>query len=78
MEREFLVMRAKILELAACMDRIGRAPGDVDDTEKMALIRKGIDILSVDSDDRAERVQVLFSNQYNVNWQNEFQFAPRF
>lgn len=78
LEREYLEMRARVLELAACLDRIDRADGKVDDDQKLADILKGIEILSDSTSDRAERVQLLFSKNYQENWQQEFQLAPRF
>lgn len=78
LEREFLEMRARVLELAACLDRIDRAEGDVSDAENLIGIRKGIEIL-IDSDgDRAKRVQLLFSREYQKNWEAEYQLEPRF
>ena len=78
LEREFLEMRARVLELAACLDRIDRAQGDVADSKKMIGIQKGIDILSDSEGDRAKRVQLLFSREYQQNWESEYELAPRF
>ena len=77
LEREFLEMRAKILELAASLDRIDRADGDVSDEPKTIGIRKGIEILSEMQTDRAERVQLLFSREYHENWEEDFQLEAR-
>ena len=73
LDREFLEIRAKILELAASLDRIERASGEVDDQPRLQLIEKGIAILASDEPQRAEQVQMLFSRQYDPNWQAEFQ-----
>ena len=77
LDREFLEIRAKILEIAASLDRIDRADGSVQDSAERKLVAQGIDILSSDSVDRAEQVQMLFSRQYQADWQREFDLAPR-
>ena len=77
LDREFLEIRAKILQIAASLDRIERADGDVDEDEKLELLRKGILILMSDSPDRAEQVQLLFSREYDESWREAFQFAAR-
>jgi len=77
LDREFLEIRAKILQIAASLDRIDRADGDVEEDEKLELLRKGILILMSDSPDRAEQVQLLFSREYDESWREAFQFAAR-
>ena len=76
LEREYLEMRARILELAACLDRIDRAEGNVDDHEKLIALRKGIDILCSDGE-RAKQVQLLFSREYQDSWVDEFEIKSR-
>ena len=70
-EREFLEIRAKILELAASFDRMDRGDGTASE-KPMELIRQGLEILSEDEPNRAERVQMLFSRSYSDEWRNEF------
>jgi len=69
--REFLEIRAKILEIAASLDRIERAEGACDDS-RMQLIDDGIKLIAKDGTDRAEKVQMLFSREYADNWRNDF------
>ena len=69
--REFLEIRAKILEIAASLDRIERAEGNCDDS-RMGLIQEGIELISQDGTDRAEKVQLLFSRDYTDRWRDEF------
>ena len=76
LDREFLEMRARILELAACFDRIDRADGNVDDEPKMISLHKGIEILSGDGE-RAKLIQLLFSREYQENWAEEFNVKSR-
>ena len=72
LNREFLAMRAKILELAASLDRIERAEGDCDEA-KMKLLREGIDIIAGDSGEKAVAIQMLFSRGYQDGWREEFE-----
>lgn len=79
LDREFLEIRAKILEVAAALDRIDRAEGSVDGDPRMQLIADAIKIVaSVQPDPiRAERIQLLFSREYEANWLDEFAIASR-
>ena len=76
LDREYLEMRARILELAACLDRLDRAEGDVDDEEKLISIRKGIELLSAEGE-RAKNVQLLFSREYQESWAEDFEIKSR-
>jgi hypothetical protein len=68
LNREFLELRAKVLELAASLDRLDRADGAVADDPRLEKLRRGLNILLSDDPDRAERVQLLFSRPYNEDW----------
>lgn len=72
LDREFLEIRAKLLELAASFDRLERGEGDVDGDERMALIRRALDVLGSPGEDRAERLQLIFSREYDEGWRREF------
>lgn len=72
LDREFFEIRAKILQIAASLDRMERGEGQVDDDPRMKLLQEGIAILSSDEPNRAEQVQLLFSRQYVENWRSEF------
>ena len=73
LEREYLPMRAKILEIAASLDRIQRAEDKRSDTSQLQQIRTAIDTLLQQEPGRAERVQLLFSRSYEQNWREQFQ-----
>lgn len=73
LNREFLELRAKVLELAASLDRLDRSEGKVDDDLRLAKLRRGIEILLSAESDRAERVQLLFSRAYNEDWPTALQ-----
>ena len=70
LDRIYLEVRAKLLEVAASLDRIDRA----DDADavlpdpRLKQIHEAIEILQSDRDDRAERIQMLFSDPYVPNW----------
>lgn len=68
LNREFLEIRARLLHLAASLDRLDRAEGSVTSDPRLAKIREGLEILGGDEPDRAERIQLLFSRPYDSNW----------
>ena len=69
-ERDFLLIRAKLLEIAASLDRIERADAAevVNKDERRGRIEQAIEILSGGGFDRAERIQLLFSDPYDADW----------
>ena len=71
LDREFLEMRAKILELASSLDRIERGEGTASSDPRTELIQQGIRILRETQEGRAERVQLLFSRPYEANWRTQ-------
>lgn len=79
LDREFLVIRAKILEVAAALDRLDRADGDVENDPRMKLIMDGIELIASKQSDpvRAEKIQLLFSREYDAKWLEEFEIATR-
>ena len=77
-DREFLELRAKILELAASFDRIERAGGTPDDGGRLQKLHDALRILTDEKSDRAEQVQLAFSLPYDDEWQTKFNLdAPR-
>jgi hypothetical protein len=72
LDREFLEVRAKILELAACFDRLQRAEGSVEDDPRVGRLREAVQLLLESSPDRAEQVQLLFSRTYEDDWRETF------
>ena len=77
LSREFLEVRAKILELAATLDRLDRADGAVDDDPRIARIQKGLAMLQSSAPNRAENVQMIFSLPYDDGWQKILSPAKR-
>lgn len=74
---EFLIARAKILELAATLDRIERARGDMDESRQMQLLTHGLQILCDDEVEKAKRVQLLMSREYDPQWQVQMSIEQR-
>ncbi len=67
-DREFLGMRARLVDLGATLDRLDRADGSVADDPRLANIRRCLEILGGDTTDRAEQIQRVFSLPYEENW----------
>lgn len=67
----FLEARCRLLDLAAILDRIGRGPGcaELSSDPRLARIRQALDVLHGDGDDRAERIQQIFSLDYDPKWE---------
>ncbi|MAJ46920.1 MAG: hypothetical protein CBC35_06565 [Planctomycetes bacterium TMED75] len=59
--RYFLEHRAKLIDIAAFLDRVERAGGDPDDFRLQAM-QKAIAQLGISGADRARRVQEVFSD----------------
>ena len=72
LDREFLIIRSRLLDLAAALDRLSRAQGSVDDVPRMAAGRGAVETLCQPGDDRAERMQMCFSLPYREKWREEF------
>jgi hypothetical protein len=72
LDREFLEIRAKLLQLAAHFDRIERAEGDAD-LNRIAPIRQALEILSSAEvgPHRAEKLQQIFSRAYDPDWRKQ-------
>lgn len=79
LDAEFLEIRAKVLEVAAALDRLDRADGDVSDDDRMKKIVAAINMLTGACEDpkRAEELQLLFSREYDASWKQAFDVAVR-
>ena len=73
-EQELLPIRAKLLEVAAALDRIDRAEGTLFSDRRRTQVQAAIQVLLRPEDDRAEQIQLIFSRPYEENWQTEFEF----
>jgi len=71
LDRYFLEARSKLLDLAAILDRIGRGRGaaDLDADARLARVRQALEVLHDLSGGRAERIQQIFSLDYDAGWE---------
>jgi hypothetical protein len=74
-DQEFLLVRAKILEVAAALDRIDRSEGSLGNDARRTQVQAAIQVLLRPEDDRAEQVQLLFSRPYDRDWRENFQMT---
>ena len=67
----FLEARARLLDLAAILDRIGRGGGatEAEEDPRLAKVRQALEVLHDESGGRAERVQQIFSLDYDPAWE---------
>lgn len=77
LSREFLEIRAKILEIAAAFDRLERSAGDVSDDPRIARLHEALKVVSEPQGERAEQVQLVFSREYDKQWQRTMKVLPR-
>lgn len=73
LEREFLQVRCRLIEIAAAVDRIDRSvSADVLRSDpRMANLLEGAAILHDGQPNRAERVQMAFSDTYDDAWRTK-------
>jgi len=71
LDQEFLKMRAKLLEIAASLDRIGRGAGTVEDNPRILSVHRAIGVLAAEQSERAEQIQLIFSRDYDDQWQDK-------
>lgn len=70
LDRHFLEVRGRILEMAAIFDRLDRGEGKsgIQADPRLKQLREGIQILLESSEGRAEKIQILFSDEYIPDW----------
>lgn len=78
LDESFLEIRAKLLEVAASLDRIDRAaeaaaPLSDTQTTRREAIDRAIAICADAGPNRAERLQRLFSRPYQSDWRKTMQ-----
>jgi hypothetical protein len=67
LDQFFFDARARLLDLAATLDRIDRGAGAVDDP-RLKRIHEAIAALQSDSPGRAAAIQQIFSLEYDPQW----------
>ena len=63
--------RAKLLDVAAILDRIGRGSNaaTLAKDARLMKLRQALEVLREESEGRAERVQQMFSLEYDGKWE---------
>ena len=72
LEREYLEIRSRLLDLAACFDRLDRASGTVANDSRMGTIQAALRLLAGTDAQRAQQIQLLFSLPYESDWQTTY------
>lgn len=70
LDRHYLEIRCGLLDLAAALDRLERSDG-FDQTAqdpRLQRVHEGLKIVASAGNDRAERLQMLFSDAYVPQW----------
>ncbi len=77
LNRDFLEVRSRILDLAAALDRLDRAPraGTETPDSRVAQLRQSLEALLEPGPGRAETVQRLFSLEYDPEWRSRFEIG---
>jgi hypothetical protein len=77
LDHYFLEARSKLLDLAAFLDRVGRGENAeaVDADPRAGKIDQALDVLLSDQFNKAERIQQIFSQEYDPDWKRP---KPRF
>jgi hypothetical protein len=72
LDRDFLETRGKILEIAAVLDRIDRAPTHHPEhpDPRLGQIRQALEALAEPGPGRAETIQLIFSLEYDRDWRS--------
>lgn len=79
LDHDFLETRGKILEIAAVLDRIDRAParhGEHPDP-RLSQLRQALDALAEPGPGRAETIQRIFSLEYDPAWRERMKLRAR-
>ena len=74
-DQEFLPIRAKLLEVAASLDRLDRASDSLTSELRLKQIQDAINVLLRPEDDRAKEVQLIFSRPFEDDWRNKLRMT---
>lgn len=72
LDQEFLQVRAKILEISAFFDRLSEAEASDVNQDQLQLLKNGCEILNDSDENKAARVQLLFSREYDADWRDKY------
>ena len=70
LNRDFLEIRHRLLDIAAALDRMDRVDGaeQVQSDPRCTQLERAIRVLADGRPDRTERVQMVFSLPYDEHW----------
>jgi len=70
LDQDFLTVRARLIDIAAALDRIDRAGSDgmAGNDARRKQLREAIEILLDDRADRVAQIQLAFSDAYDADW----------
>jgi hypothetical protein len=79
LDHDFLDTRSKILEIAAILDRIDRAPTRHREhpDPRLSQLRQALEALTEPGPGRAETIQRIFSLEYDPEWRHAMNLPPR-
>jgi hypothetical protein len=79
LEHEFLETRCKILEVAAALDRIDRAPErpGAHPDPRQGQLRQALEALLIPEPGRTETIQRIFSLEYDPHWRETFRLPSQ-
>lgn len=63
LDRDFLTLRSRLLDVAAALDRLDRAEGSIADDPRMRKIADAIEVLASPDENRTEQIQMIFSDE---------------
>jgi hypothetical protein len=77
LNRDFLEVRSRVLDLAAALDRLDRAPRSGAETpdSRLAQLRQALEALLEPGPGRAETIQRIFSLDYDSDWAERFKLT---
>ena len=72
LDRDFLSLRHRVLDIAAGLDRLdrGRNPEEIASDPRINQLREALAVLSDSRADRAERVQLICSDPNDDGWRS--------
>lgn len=73
LDRDFLKLRHALLDVAAMLDRVERGHGAAEATRDPRWLKahEALERLSEKKGDRAEALQMLFSDSYDPGWRTK-------
>jgi len=73
LDHELPELRAALLQIAAQLDRLDRAQGEITDDPRMRAVRQAIDVLAGTGAGRAEQIQLIFSRPHEEDWKRKLE-----